>query len=135
MTVPTPPFIIELEFVRAAEAGDPYAFRFSPQDYLLRSAGGGFENARFSWDESLLADLQAVRRSGRDPVLRQRLGETLRRNPIPALRVLRVEESEAEVILTGAVASYYLKQLAQEAVLPLIGQRLLHNRVAVLRDR
>lgn len=61
--------------------------------------------------------------------------EALHHNPIPRLRVLQVEETEKEVVLSGAVSSYYLKQLAQEAVLPLLGGRRLHNRVTVVRDR
>jgi hypothetical protein len=61
--------------------------------------------------------------------------EALHRNPIPVLRLLQVEETEAEVVLAGTVTSYYLKQLAQEAVLPLLGGRRLHNRVAVVRER
>lgn len=55
----------------------------------------------------------------------------LRQSPIPALRNLRVEESDSEVIISGLVASYYLKQLAQETVLPHIGQRALVNHVKV----
>ncbi len=61
--------------------------------------------------------------------------ETLRHNAIPALRRLAVAESDVEVVLTGAVSSYYLKQLAQEAVLPLVGPRHLLNRVTVVRER
>lgn len=68
-----------LEFARAAQADDPFAFRFAPQDYLVRRAGGGVDSARLSWDAELLADLEAVRRPGRDPAIVQRLGETLRR--------------------------------------------------------
>jgi hypothetical protein len=61
--------------------------------------------------------------------------QALRRNPIPALRVLDIEETDEEVILSGSVSSYYLKQLAQEAVLPLMGGRHLLNRVTVVRAR
>lgn len=61
--------------------------------------------------------------------------EVLHQNPIPALRVLDVKETEVEIVLSGSVSSYYLKQLAQEAVLPLLGRRLLHNRVNVVRPR
>jgi hypothetical protein len=38
------------------------------------------------------------------------------------------------VVLFGTVPSYYLKQLAQEAVLPLLRQRRLLNRIEVARD-
>src|SRR5438552_8005092 len=40
--------------------------------------------------------------------------QALRQSPIPVLRNLYVEESEQEIVLSGAVSSYYLKQLAQE---------------------
>jgi hypothetical protein len=58
----------------------------------------------------------------------------LKHNGVPALRRLRVEEAEQIVILTGTVSSYYLKQLAQEAVIPLLAGRKLLNRVEVVRD-
>lgn len=58
---------------------------------------------------------------------------TLRNSPIPALRRLRVEEGDGQVVLTGSVASYYLKQLAQETLMPLLEGRRLENRVNVER--
>jgi hypothetical protein len=58
----------------------------------------------------------------------------LDRSPIPALRKLSLEESEAAIVISGRVTSYYLKQLAQEAVMPVLDGRELHNRVAVVRD-
>ncbi len=70
---------IVLEFARAEQGGDPFAFRFAQQDYLLRTPGGGFEQANFPWDEALLSDLQALQRPGCDPVVVQRVGERLRR--------------------------------------------------------
>lgn len=73
------PMMLELEFARVEQAEDPYAFQFVPQDYLLRTSGGGFERARLVWDIKLIADLDAVRQSGRDPVVLSRIGETLRR--------------------------------------------------------
>jgi hypothetical protein len=60
--------------------------------------------------------------------------EALRRHAHPALRRLGLEETATAVTLTGAVPSYYLKQLAQEAVLPLLAGRELHNRVEVVRE-
>ena len=38
-----PPLSLVLELTRAANAGDPYAFSFAPQAYLLRREGGGYE--------------------------------------------------------------------------------------------
>ena len=58
----------------------------------------------------------------------------LRGSPIPALRKLSLEESDAVVVINGRVSSYYLKQLAQEAVMPVLAGRELRNRVAVIRD-
>ena len=55
-------------------------------------------------------------------------------NPIPALRRIAVEEREDAVVLSGKLPSYYLKQLAQETALPLLGGRKLYNRVEVVRD-
>jgi hypothetical protein len=65
---------------------------------------------------------------------RSRAELALQRSPIPALRKLSLEEDDAVVVIHGKVSSYYLKQLAQETVMPLLGQRQLCNRVAVVRD-
>ena len=65
------------------------------------------------------------------PALRSPADQALQQSPIPALRRLRVEETEEAIILSGSVSTYYLKQLAQEAIMPLRGERQLHNRVNV----
>jgi hypothetical protein len=57
----------------------------------------------------------------------------LQQSPIPALRKLRVEETEQGVVISGNVSSYYLKQLAQETVMPVLERRELVNRVEVVR--
>jgi hypothetical protein len=59
--------------------------------------------------------------------------EALTSSPLPQLRRLVVTATEAEVVITGRVSSYYLKQLAQEAVRPALGRRRLLNRVEVCR--
>ena len=59
----------------------------------------------------------------------------LRQSPIPDLRALEVEESEFEVVITGLVTSYYLKQLAQETIRIATGQRRIRNRVVVARNK
>jgi hypothetical protein len=61
--------------------------------------------------------------------------EAIRENPLPFLRSLSVSETEAEVTISGSVSSYYYKQLAQEAVLPVIAGRRLRNLVVVKADR
>ena len=57
----------------------------------------------------------------------------LQHSPIPALRKLVIEETDAAVVIQGSVTSYYLKQLAQEALMPYLDGRTLHNRVTVAR--
>lgn len=57
----------------------------------------------------------------------------LRESPIPSLRCLKIEETDEEVVISGSVASYYLKQLAQETIMPVLGERELLNRVNVVR--
>jgi hypothetical protein len=63
-----------------------------------------------------------------------RLSLALRHSPIPALRKLSLEETENAVIIQGRVSSYYLKQLAQETILPLLDGRELRNRVQVVTE-
>jgi hypothetical protein len=62
-----------------------------------------------------------------------RAAQALRQSPIPALRHLSVEEGPAGVVISGCVSSYYLKQLAQETVMPILDHRALLNRVTVVR--
>jgi len=75
---------IILEFARANDAGDPHAFRFAPQSYLVRGERGDFTSAEVAWSRELLADLEALRLPGRDPAALQRVGEVLRRTLEPA---------------------------------------------------
>lgn len=62
-----------------------------------------------------------------------RAAAVLRQSSIPTLRNLIVEESDKVVVIAGQVSSYYLKQLAQETVMPVLGPRELVNRVSVVR--
>jgi len=59
----------------------------------------------------------------------------LRQSPIPALRKLVLEETDDAVVIYGHLASYYLKQMAQEAVMAALGGRELRNRVVVVRTQ
>jgi hypothetical protein len=68
------------------------------------------------------------------PPAESRAAVALRHSPIPALRTLAIEETHEAVVIQGSVNSYYLKQLAQEALMPHLGGRALHNRVAVVND-
>jgi hypothetical protein len=66
------------------------------------------------------------------PLVPSRTAAALRQSPIPALRKLSVEECDGAVVLRGSVSSYYLKQLAQETVMPTLAGRELLNRVTVV---
>jgi hypothetical protein len=59
--------------------------------------------------------------------------DALRQSPFPALRKLSVQETDEAVIIHGRVASYYLKQLAQETVMTVLSNRELHNEVVVVQ--
>ncbi len=109
------PLLLSLEFARVEQADDPYSFRFAPQDYLLRTAGGGFERAQLSWDTALHADLDAARKPRHDPVVMQRLGETLRAFLMPlgwgelSAQILKAVHAGRRVLLTirSAAAELY----------------------------
>ncbi|MCS7022137.1 MAG: BON domain-containing protein [Gemmataceae bacterium] len=64
---------------------------------------------------------------------RVELADVLRNSPLPQLRRLNVIVNEQEVIISGKVTSYYMKQLAQESLRPWLGRRRLINRVEVCR--
>jgi len=55
----------------------------------------------------------------------------LRKSVYAELRRLEASENEDEVILNGVVQSYYLKQIAQETVRPILAGRRLFNKVVV----
>jgi hypothetical protein len=57
----------------------------------------------------------------------------LSESPIPELRKLEVTETDSEVVITGRVSSYYIKQMAQESVRPAVAGRRLQNQVVVTR--
>jgi len=63
-----------------------------------------------------------------------RVVQALRQSSHPALRRLSVEETETCLVITGRVSSYYLKQMAQEAIMPVRGARDVVNRVMVERE-
>ena len=65
------------------------------------------------------------------PVLLSKVSAALANSPIGQLRRLIVIENDAEVIITGAVSSYYFKQMAQETVRYAVGGRRLFNHVEV----
>jgi hypothetical protein len=68
------------------------------------------------------------------PVLSPEPVEALTTSPLGQLRRLTVTADDTQVVITGRVSSYYLKQMAQEAIRPVLGQRTLFNRVEVCPD-
>jgi hypothetical protein len=63
-----------------------------------------------------------------------RASQALRASALPALRRLSLQETEAVVVINGRVSSYYLKQLAQEAIMPTLDGRELQNQGSVVRE-
>jgi len=61
--------------------------------------------------------------------------QLLRDNPVSDLRQLDVMETDAEIVISGTVTSYYLKQMAQEALRPALGGRRLRNLILVLAPK
>ncbi|WP_160174484.1 CHAT domain-containing protein [Archangium violaceum] len=72
------PYELVLEFSRAREAGDPYAFQFEEQEYQLRLEGGVFQSAPFPWNPRVLADLGELEKPAPERGAVQRLGNNLR---------------------------------------------------------
>lgn len=59
----------------------------------------------------------------------------LKENPVNDLRFLEVVEDQEEIVITGIVPSYYLKQMAQEAIRPALAGRRLRNKLIVLPSK
>ena len=57
----------------------------------------------------------------------------LRQSPISALHNLEVIASDDVIILTGKVGSYYFKQIAQETVISVAGDREIVNNIRVMK--
>lgn len=58
----------------------------------------------------------------------------LQQNPVAALRNVEVYEEGGRLVLTGRLRSYYLKQLAQEAVLRVVSAEVqIENCIVVER--
>lgn len=69
---------IVLEFARAEATGNPHAFRFAPQSYIVRTPRGGFGSSELGWDAALLEKLAVLQGAGVDPPVIAELGELLR---------------------------------------------------------
>jgi hypothetical protein len=56
----------------------------------------------------------------------------LRRNPYLALKNITCDDREGVLVLWGCLPSYYLKQVAQEAVARLDGVERVDNQIQVM---
>ncbi|MCA9709702.1 MAG: hypothetical protein KDK70_27940, partial [Myxococcales bacterium] len=122
-------FVLELARLHAPQ--DPYAFRFEPQAYVLRTEGGGHEQVEIGWTPELLADLESLQRPGRDPVVVQRLGETLARSlehaswSSRAQAIARAHDAGHHVVITIRSSAAEIYALPWELLtLPGRGQHL-----------
>ena len=65
------------------------------------------------------------------PPLEDRVLNALERNPYISRRTLRFETSEGRVTLRGNVATYFQKQMAQEAIRHVVGVHEITNELEV----
>jgi hypothetical protein len=66
------------------------------------------------------------------PGLRELAEDCLRRNPYLALKNVSCDCHAGVLVLRGCLPSYYLKQVAQEAVACLEGVEAVDNRIEVM---
>lgn len=84
----------------------------------------------------LLADCEAIQPVDlqfREEDSASRVAARLRRSGYPALRDIRCELCDNVLVLTGAVPTFHLKQLAQVLALRTPGVRYVENRVRVVQ--
>ncbi len=103
---------ILLEFTRARDAADPYAFSLGHQEYLVRGEGGTYRSVSLGW-EGLLEDLQAVAEPGADPAIGQRLGNRLREF-LQAAGWSRIERELGEALEEGRRVLLTIRSAAAE---------------------
>lgn len=63
-----------------------------------------------------------------------RAAQALKQSSHPALRQLRIEETDGSLIISGRVSTYYLKQLAQETIMSVRRDLALVNQVTVVKE-
>ena len=75
----TEPLRITLDFTRAGQAGDPFAFQFGRQEYIYRRSDDGVHKAILNWDDALVDDLSTHADGHSSIATEQRLGQRLRK--------------------------------------------------------
>jgi osmotically-inducible protein OsmY len=66
-----------------------------------------------------------------DATLAERVGSAIETNPYLSGKKLRFEAQEGRITLNGVVASYFQKQMAQEAIKRVAGVEQIENRLEV----
>ena len=79
---------------------------------------------------ALLPRLVSSRTTGDDRLLRQ-LRSALRDTGYAALERIGCQMQEGDVVLSGRLSSYYLKQMAQETALRTVTVGRVHNQIRV----
>jgi osmotically-inducible protein OsmY len=89
---------------------------------------------RHSSDEVVMyiVDAQARPRPIRPAEITERAESELRRNAYFALKNIACEYQNGVLILTGCLPTYYLKQVAQEAIARIDGVERVDNRIEVV---
>ncbi len=73
------PVAVTIEFARATETDDPFAFAEGKQDYVVRLEGASFRQVSMTWGSTILGVLQQVRLPDCDPAVVAQAGTILRR--------------------------------------------------------
>ena len=66
-----------------------------------------------------------------ETIIRELAKERLRNSPYQALKGVSCDYVDSVLFLRGCLATYHLKQLAQEAVVGLAGVRCIDNQIQV----
>ena len=75
--------------------------------------------------------VRATAQDTADAMLARKIEQAVRRGAGGRIHKLRVEIHRAKIVLHGFCSSFYAKQLAQHAAMPLVEQRKLENAVEV----
>jgi WD40 repeat protein len=131
---------IKLELARTEQSADPFALRFAPQEYVVRTPGGSFPSVAVPWGEEMLDELVELRRPSPDPAVIQRVGDRLRSILEPAgwaaheAAIAEAIQQKRPVFITIRSAAAEIYALPWELLtIKSTGQHLGEIRSALLR--
>ena len=105
-----------LQLSRAANPGEPFAFDFRPQPYLVRWGDAEERRARLEWTETLQQDLAALASLAADGEVQAGVSQTLRRFLVEsgwwdahrgALEACRTRTDRMELVIRSRAAELY----------------------------